>query len=186
MNESHVNVAFYFGSQHRDRDTFHSAPQCPDLPGHKNVTWISVLQCVAVCCSVLQCVAVCCSVLQCVARSQERDMNESRHAYETLIRIKETHIWKRHVSLITHMKEIHHRCVLFREPALKGGGPLRWAPHCQDRMSHVTHMNESRHTYEKNTHVRETHIWKRDASLITHMIRADRASSKATRLFLIK
>ena len=26
---------------------------------------ISVLQCVAVCCSVLQCVAVCCSVLQC-------------------------------------------------------------------------------------------------------------------------
>jgi len=28
---------------------------------------LSVLQCVAVCCSVLQCVAVCCSVLQCVA-----------------------------------------------------------------------------------------------------------------------
>ena len=28
---------------------------------------ISVLQCVAVCCSVLQCVAVCCNVLQCVA-----------------------------------------------------------------------------------------------------------------------
>ena len=28
---------------------------------------VSVLQCVAVCCSVLQCVAVCCSVLQCVA-----------------------------------------------------------------------------------------------------------------------
>jgi len=27
---------------------------------------LSVLQCVAVCCSVLQCVAVCCSVLQCV------------------------------------------------------------------------------------------------------------------------
>ena len=27
----------------------------------------SVLQCVAVCCSVLQCVAVCCSVLQCAA-----------------------------------------------------------------------------------------------------------------------
>jgi len=29
--------------------------------------FVSVLQCVAVCCSVLQCVAVCCSVLQCVA-----------------------------------------------------------------------------------------------------------------------
>ena len=28
---------------------------------------MSVLQCVAVCCSVLQCAAVCCSVLQCVA-----------------------------------------------------------------------------------------------------------------------
>ena len=28
---------------------------------------VSVLPCVAVCCSVLQCVAVCCSVLQCVA-----------------------------------------------------------------------------------------------------------------------
>jgi len=28
---------------------------------------MSVLQCVAVCCSVLQCVAVCCGVLQCVA-----------------------------------------------------------------------------------------------------------------------
>jgi len=28
---------------------------------------VSVLQCVAVCCSVLQCVAACCSVLQCVA-----------------------------------------------------------------------------------------------------------------------
>jgi len=28
---------------------------------------LSVLQCVAVCCSVLQCVAVCCCVLQCVA-----------------------------------------------------------------------------------------------------------------------
>jgi len=28
---------------------------------------LSVLQCVAVCCSVLQCVAVCCSVLQCIA-----------------------------------------------------------------------------------------------------------------------
>jgi len=28
---------------------------------------LSVLQCVAVCCSVLQCVAVCCNVLQCVA-----------------------------------------------------------------------------------------------------------------------
>ena len=28
---------------------------------------LSVLQCVAVCCSVLQCVAVCCSVLQCGA-----------------------------------------------------------------------------------------------------------------------
>jgi len=28
---------------------------------------ISVLQCVAMCCSVLQCVAVCCSVFQCVA-----------------------------------------------------------------------------------------------------------------------
>jgi len=27
---------------------------------------ITLLQCVAVCCSVLQCVAVCCSVLQCV------------------------------------------------------------------------------------------------------------------------
>jgi len=27
---------------------------------------LSVLQCVAVCCSVLQCVAVCCSVLQCI------------------------------------------------------------------------------------------------------------------------
>jgi len=32
----------------------------------------SVLQCVAVCCSVLQCVAVCCSVLQCVAVSIQR------------------------------------------------------------------------------------------------------------------
>ena len=30
-------------------------------------TRVSVLQCVAVCCSVLQCGAVCCSVLQCVA-----------------------------------------------------------------------------------------------------------------------
>ena len=29
-------------------------------------TWVSVLQCVAVCCRVLQCVAVCCSVLRCV------------------------------------------------------------------------------------------------------------------------
>ena len=29
-----------------------------------NTNMISVLQCVAVCCSVLQCVAVCCSVLQ--------------------------------------------------------------------------------------------------------------------------
>jgi len=28
---------------------------------------VTVLQCIAVCCSVLQCVAVCCSVLQCVA-----------------------------------------------------------------------------------------------------------------------
>jgi len=28
---------------------------------------VSVLQCVAVCCSVLPCVAVCCSVLQCAA-----------------------------------------------------------------------------------------------------------------------
>ena len=28
---------------------------------------VTVLQCVAVCCSVLQCVAVCCSMLQCVA-----------------------------------------------------------------------------------------------------------------------
>jgi len=28
---------------------------------------VSVLQCVAVCCSELQCVLVCCSVLQCVA-----------------------------------------------------------------------------------------------------------------------
>ena len=39
---------------------------------HERVTmqmrWhLSVLQCVAVCCSVLQCVVVCCSVLQCVA-----------------------------------------------------------------------------------------------------------------------
>ena len=31
--------------------------------------WISVLQCVAVCCSVLQCVAVCCGVLQCQTRT---------------------------------------------------------------------------------------------------------------------
>ena len=30
-------------------------------------SYVSVLQCIAVCCSVLQCVAVCCSVLQCVA-----------------------------------------------------------------------------------------------------------------------
>jgi len=34
----------------------------------RRLTWyLSVLRCVAVCCSVLQCVAVCCSVLQCVA-----------------------------------------------------------------------------------------------------------------------
>jgi len=33
----------------------------------ERVLWVSVLQCVAVCCTVLQCVAVCCTVLQCVA-----------------------------------------------------------------------------------------------------------------------
>ena len=34
---------------------------------HRLTAFISVLQCVAVCCSVLQRVAACCSVLQCVA-----------------------------------------------------------------------------------------------------------------------
>ena len=34
---------------------------------YRRQTYISVMQCAAVCCSVLQCVAVCCSVLHCVA-----------------------------------------------------------------------------------------------------------------------
>ena len=38
------------------------------------MSFCSVLQCVAVCCSVLQCVAVCCSVLQCVAVSHMWDV----------------------------------------------------------------------------------------------------------------
>jgi len=39
----------------------------PSHPSVLQCITVSVLQCVAVCCSVLQCVAVCCSVLQCVA-----------------------------------------------------------------------------------------------------------------------
>jgi len=47
---------------------FGSRPQPPTSPAASAYRHdVSVLQCVAVCCSVLQCVAMCCSVLQCVA-----------------------------------------------------------------------------------------------------------------------
>ena len=65
---------------HMSRITERGRHCCSQTPSRKsrNVPIISVLQCVAVCCSVLQCVAVCCSVwksrnvpiisvLQCVA-----------------------------------------------------------------------------------------------------------------------
>jgi len=46
------------------------------LPAYSNNRYISLLQCVAVCCSVLQCVAVWCNVVQCVADSTQQLPNE--------------------------------------------------------------------------------------------------------------
>jgi len=58
------------------------------------------------------------------------------------------HIWMRHVVSNTHMTEL-----CFYEWVITPDVRVVWATHkCK---SHVTHMNESRHTYESVT----THVW---------------------------
>jgi len=47
---------------------FYIPLQLAEVPrSNASLSPVSVLQCVAMCCSVLQCVAMCCSVLQCIA-----------------------------------------------------------------------------------------------------------------------
>jgi len=50
-----------------------SVAECCGMIQQRHRVRISVVQCVAVCCSVLQCVAVCCSVLQCVVARHSKD-----------------------------------------------------------------------------------------------------------------
>ena len=71
---------------------------------------MSVLQCVAVCCSVLQCVAVSCSVLQCVAAccslSIERDDAVNANESHSMIQLR--------LSCMSHISQhtsIHSHCI---------------------------------------------------------------------------
>jgi len=108
----------------------------------------SVLQCIAVCCSVLQCVAVCCSVLQCVATNASTIVS-------TVILIRANVAFSRSEKAIVCAAWImlvlqHHLALYAQESGVKKRQRVR---HCFRGMSHtwishITHMDESRHAYE--------------------------------------
>jgi len=134
----------------------------------------SVLQFVAVCCSVLQCVAVCCSV------SSYSTMEAGY--LEAGLPLRKTQLGKIEQEVDSFLLTLASRQVFHR--AL-----MNWScntctcvmPHMW--MSHVTHMDKSRHTYDMHTHT-HTHTHTRTRTH-THTFSLTHASQQVFHWALI-
>ena len=103
----------------------------------------NVLQCVAVCCSALQCAAVCCSMLQCVAECGS-----------VLQRVAACCCLVQCVAVCCSVLQcVAVCCSVQMDTSRTGYFMSKRIRLCL--LSHVTHMNESCHTYRYVT----SHIW---------------------------